>query len=130
MRLVIGGYAQGKLRYAIEKYGEPDLVWDLAAKKELPDAEGRVYLNHLHLWILEKLADANFTSGKAIDRLLSWAAQREDCVMICDEIGSGIVPVDPLQRRWREEVGTVCMALANHADSVERVICGLGEKLK
>lgn len=51
-------------------------------------------------------------------------------VVICDEVGCGIVPLDPQERAWREAVGRLCCALAEEADLVVRVWAGLPQVLK
>ena len=58
-------------------------------------------------------------------------AQNPDAVLTCDEIGGGIVPLDPFERRWREETGRALETLAAAPDTrVVRVWYGLGEVLK
>ena len=49
-----------------------------------------------------------------------------ELVIVTDEIGCGIVPMDPFQREVREQSGRVCTALAGKARRVHRVICGIG----
>jgi len=57
--------------------------------------------------------------------------QSEDkLVIICDEVGSGLVPADAFERAYREQVGRVGGYLAGQADQVIRVICGIGENIK
>ena len=51
-------------------------------------------------------------------------------VILCDEVGCGVVPVDPAERAWREETGRLCCELAQKADRVERIFCGLSMVLK
>lgn len=53
-----------------------------------------------------------------------------DCIIICDEVGNGIVPASPAEREYRERVGRILITLAQKAEEVERVICGIGQKLK
>ena len=48
----------------------------------------------------------------------------------CDEVGCGVVPMDPGQRAWREQVGRLCCRLAARAERVERIFCGLPMTLK
>ena len=43
-----------------------------------------------------------------------------DIVIITDEIGSGIVPLDVKEREWREVHGRICCQLAGRADTVSR----------
>ncbi|MFR6393894.1 MAG: bifunctional adenosylcobinamide kinase/adenosylcobinamide-phosphate guanylyltransferase [Oscillospiraceae bacterium] len=50
--------------------------------------------------------------------------------MICTDVSCGVVPMDRVQRLWREEVGRTVCALARRADSVTRVFCGLPLRLK
>lgn len=50
--------------------------------------------------------------------------------IISREIGSGVVPMTPEERNWRELHGQVLQALANRADRVFRIFCGLPEVLK
>lgn len=50
--------------------------------------------------------------------------------LVFDEVGCGVVPVDAFERLWREEVGRLCCDIAQSADSVVRVVCGIAQKLK
>ena len=51
-------------------------------------------------------------------------------VVICQEVGAGLVPVDAGERARREAVGRLCIALAREADRVVRVVCGVGMVIK
>ena len=51
-------------------------------------------------------------------------------VIICDEIGAGVVPLDKFERRWRDETGLLYQALVREADRVDRVWAGLALRLK
>lgn len=50
--------------------------------------------------------------------------------LVCDEVGCGVVPVDAFERLWREEVGRLCCDVAENAQTVVRVVCGIPQKLK
>ena len=50
--------------------------------------------------------------------------------MICDEVGCGVVPVEKEEREYREQVGRMQIVLAKASESVERVICGIAQKIK
>lgn len=110
MELYIGGYKQGKLKYVLTKY---------------PNAENRV-CNDLHLWIREMLQEGQDAELEVI----RYIEENPDCILICDEIGNGIVPVDAFERMYREQVGRILIEVAKRADRVERVICGLGQRIK
>lgn len=47
-----------------------------------------------------------------------------------NEVGCGVVPIDPEQRQLRERAGRLSCLLAREADVVIRVCCGLPQVLK
>lgn len=51
-------------------------------------------------------------------------------MILCDEIGCGVVPLDPTEREWREVTGRICCKLAEKAERVDRIFCGLNMRLK
>ena len=51
-------------------------------------------------------------------------------VVTASEIGGGIVPIDPDQRKYREAAGRLCRLLAERADTVIRVFCGIPTAIK
>lgn len=53
-----------------------------------------------------------------------------DIVIVSNELGYGIVPMEKKDRMWREAAGRICTALAARSDEVVRVVCGVGMRLK
>ncbi len=51
-------------------------------------------------------------------------------VVIATEIGGGVVPIDPKERAEREAAGRLACLLAQRAQQVVRVFCGLPLVLK
>ena len=51
-------------------------------------------------------------------------------VVIATEVGSGVVPVDAEERAAREAAGRLNCLLAQQADAVARVFCGIPMVLK
>lgn len=51
-------------------------------------------------------------------------------VVVCCEVGLGVVPVDKDERAWRELVGRTCCELSARASSVVRLICGIPVRIK
>lgn len=51
-------------------------------------------------------------------------------VVTCAEVGSGIVPLDAGERTYREHVGRMAGELAQRADVVVRMVCGIPVVLK
>lgn len=108
MKLYVGGAWQGQTELA---------------RHENPDA---VILTDFHLTIRSKMK-----KGEDIPAYInSLFNSMPDCVIVCDEIGSGIVPIDPTDRAWREAVGRALCLIAGKADHVTRVVCGIGVRLK
>lgn len=127
MRLIIGGTAQGKLRYAMQRYSTKDCaVWDGELPEETVEAGKTVVINHFHNWIRTKIAEG----GCPEEEIFLFVGEHPDCVIISDEIGNGIVPVDAFEREYRERTGRILVELASRAEEVERVICGIGQKIK
>ncbi len=108
MKLIIGGAYQGKKEYALENFS------------------GEEILDNYHLVILDMLKN-NIDVMKYVKEHLN---DYRDKVIICDDISCGIVPIDPLMRKWREAVGHVLGFLAKESDRVVRVFCGIGTRLK
>ena len=53
-----------------------------------------------------------------------------ESILISDDISCGVVPIDDTIRAWREAVGRANNMLAQRADRVWRVFCGLGQVIK
>lgn len=51
-------------------------------------------------------------------------------VVIATETGGGVVPSDKKERENREAAGRLSVLLAERADTVIRVICGIGKTIK
>jgi adenosyl cobinamide kinase/adenosyl cobinamide phosphate guanylyltransferase len=114
MILVVGGFAAGKREFIKSEYGYGD--------GDIADAvlDDRPVLSALHNWARENSAE----DGALFERLL----QKD--VVICDEVGCGVVPIDPAERKWRDDVGRLCARLAARADRVVRVVCGVPTVIK
>lgn len=133
MQMVIGGSCQGKTAYAMKLTGlseeefidgadcPEDCIWTARAVK------------HLHLYIRRFLSAAE-EPDRAQCRAEEFAEKlfmaNPGLVIVTDEIGYGIIPADPADREWREMTGRVCTALAARSERVDRVVCGIGMRLK
>lgn len=112
----MGGKSQGKREYMIKKYniGE-DVICDgkSCTPQELEEA---AFIDELH---------------EFIRRFPQWEPTfRRDAVIICDEVGNGIVPVDREERRWRDAVGRIGCRISAEADTVTRLVFGIPVALK
>ncbi|MBE6906729.1 MAG: adenosylcobinamide kinase [Ruminococcaceae bacterium] len=126
MKLILGGRNQGKLTLAKTEYAlKPDEVCDgaLCPLDRIPQTRA---VNHLHL-LIRRLMEAGKNPAEWVEQA---CLQNPEIIWITDEIGCGIVPVDPLEREWRETTGRICCNLAQRSDRVERVFCGIPTVLK
>lgn len=84
----------------------------------------------LTLW-LSNLMLANTPLPEAFDRLEdACASSPAQLILISNEVGQGVVPDNPLARRFRDEAGRLHQRLAARADRVLMVVAGLPLWLK
>ena len=99
MIMIIGGAYQGKLAFAKKIY--PDVTWAdgaVCTEEELYSCEG---IYHFHQYIERKIKE-----GEPIDDLAEELIRKNpELILITDEIGYGIVPVDRMEREYREQTG-------------------------
>lgn len=127
MKLVIGGFAQGKLNYVLQTYGlQQNIVWDSILQENQALPGETVIINHFHNWVKARIA----VGGCPEREIMDFVERCPECVIISDEIGNGIVPLEAFEREYRERTGRILVELASRAETVERVICGIGQKIK
>ena len=61
---------------------------------------------------------------------MAYLEKHPDTVIICDEVGNGIVPLDSFEREYRERLGWLLCEIAAKAERVERIVCGIGQRIK
>lgn len=108
MILVVGGLGAGKLEFVHESLG---YAWEQISRVFQEDTPV--------LCALEELDPL-----PALEELL----RRE--VVVCREVGCGVIPMERADRERREAVGRLCCDLAARAEKVYRVSCGIPMRLK
>lgn len=78
--------------------------------------------------VLLDLEEAVRTDPKGTEAAFARICQKE--LVLCREIGSGVIPLDPTERDWRERTGRLCARLAKEASTVVRVIAGIPVAIK
>ena len=108
MIFITGGSEQGKREFAKEFF--PDCIvmpaYQIAVEKYLRDGKDPV------------------------EQTIAMLQMNMEVVIIMSEMGGGLEPSDPFEKRLREAVGKVGCYLANEADAVFRVIAGIGTRIK
>ena len=129
MKLVIGGAFQGKLGVAKKMTGKEDGWADgaEASPEELAVSSGVYNFQELvRRWLLLE-EETGVTPENRMEELLR---RNPEICIVTNELGYGVVPIEPFDRKWREKTGRICTELAAKADSVTRVVCGIGVLLK
>lgn len=150
MEVYFGGAFQGKLEYVLEKKGCLKIAD--GAGCSLKDIKEAQVLNHLHLYIKRLAYKEDAAYNTTVDDTITTddtitddttaktmpAAEiindiyeaNPDIILICDEVGGGIVPLKKEDRIYREAVGRALCCAVKKSDRVERVMCGIGQCLK
>ncbi len=114
-----------------EEFQQADMVWNLQdmVRRVLLSETGqdvfgeeqkgleRQTLNDRARWLAEEIPA----------RILKEGRQR---IIISDEIGCGVVPVDAFQREYRELAGRIACRIAAEASAVWQVTAGIGRCIK
>lgn len=112
MLLVIGGRYSGKRTYVRSRgYGEADMGTDPAGPEPVL------------LWPEDRVR-GHAPSDSELAQMLA-----KEVVVTC-EVGAGVVPMDAGERVWRERAGRLQARLAEQADTVVRLVCGIPQVLK
>lgn len=127
MILITGGACQGKRAFANERF--PGLVWADGRECEEADLFRCSGIHHFHAYIRRAME-----AGKQEEEMEELAGRlilrNPEVVVVTDEVGCGIVPLEPFERDWREQTGRICTRLAAASRKVCRVILGIGKEIK
>jgi adenosyl cobinamide kinase/adenosyl cobinamide phosphate guanylyltransferase len=113
MILVIGSASSGKLDY-VKSLGY--------SCEDIADGvlDGRKVVYNLQNIVFRDPGAA----GELLDPLL-----KKD-VVVCNEVGSGVIPLERRDREAREATGRLCIRLAQNAERVVRLVCGIPTLIK
>lgn len=120
MILIVGGRGAGKRAYALKRFGleaEKLSAAQMLSAPLVPDLQDALRA------LIARDEDVDAFVGRLI-------AENPAAVVLCDEVGMGIVPLHREDRVWREAVGRACCRIAAKAEEVMRVVCGLPQRIK
>ena len=125
MDLIIGGAYQGKLDYARKRYGLSDSdIYTCSEAEGIAFGSRCIYkLQEFALWCVRNGCDA-------VEYMEAHRDEWKDCVLICEDMFCGVVPLGADMRAWREMTGRLCSYLSQESQSVIRIFCGLEQVLK
>ena len=97
MHLIFGGYAQGRLSYALKTYHKNAAdVFDCATQP-LSEWNGQTILYHLEALVSQALQQNKAPLTLLQETVPNW----QDCILITQEVGCGLVPISAEDRQWR-----------------------------
>ena len=155
MILITGGSNQGKYAFARsflkdEKNGvmidgqDMDIDKDTDIDKDInSDAEQDTQIEcgyclcrkkidlirHYHLYLRRRMQQGA-DEEQLLQETKAFCEKNPDVIVVTEEVGCGVVPMDAFERKWREVCGRAAVILAERSEQVYRVICGIPQRLK
>lgn len=120
MKLYIGGSGHGQSLLAEKETG---LKPEPCTAESALTAKAIDHFEEIIKEIVQQEGDAQAFARKLLQ-------DNPDVVVVSNEIGYGIHPLERVDRLWREQTGRALCILAEGAESVTRVCCGIGQKIK
>lgn len=127
MVMITGGAYQGKTSYAVQNFNisEDDITDGKICAPETT-MTARCIKNYHELVKRLGTDSISFTQELCL--------RNREAVIIIDEIGCGIVPIEKSERAWRENVGRCGCIIVSNSETVVRMVCGIpliikGEKI-
>lgn len=126
MIIITGGAFSGKKDYAKKRFGFSD--------EEILNG-GNCSLNAVfsakciadYQLIVKRLLEENADVQTFTERL---CRENPNAVVIINEIGAGIIPLEKSDRIWREETGRSGCLIARNSSEVIRLACGIPTTIK
>jgi len=127
MDLYVGGAFQGKKEYVDNKYsGIKKLKWYDGQSIEPFDITKYDAIYNYQEVVKRELLEGKVPDDE-IKRLIDL---KPDIIIVCNEVGCGVIPIAKEDRIYREAVGRCMCIAAAKADRVTRIICGIGQVIK
>ncbi len=113
MVLILGGVGAGKSEFVRSLgYSENEMSWDVFSDSP----------------VVIELEETVRSAPDTAPSLLEDLCAKE--IVVCAEVGSGVIPISAEDRRFRETTGRLCVQLAKRAESVVRVVAGIPMVIK
>ena len=126
MILIFGGKYQGKLDYAVKTFNLSEADVYKCSDDNSNTPSGKMIIYEIDKWVLS-MVNKEIDVEKLVQEFIE---NNKNAIVICNDISSGIVPIDPVLRKWREAVGRTMTALAKSSDEVIRLFCGIPARIK
>lgn len=124
MIMVTGGAYQGKTEYVMASLGVTSVAD--SAHCDFEEVMRTKCIGGYHE-LVKRLISDRIDPMEFTERL---CRENPDAIVIIDEIGSGIIPIEKNDRTWREAVGRCGCVIAQKSDLVVRLVCGIPTAIK
>ncbi len=124
MILVTGSYGNGKSEYVRKAFGEIEILNGEVCNFE--KVKSCSCIENYHTFV-RRLSENGINPVEYTEELISL---NKRLIVIIDEIGCGIVPIEKTERKWRENVGKCGSMIAAASDRVIRICCGIPVVIK
>lgn len=132
MHIFIGGAYNGKHEYVRRWLKEQELVdveWYVGQIPKEPTSQ-TVVVSGLEEAIKPLLEKDEVSLALQIAVQLQLLEKRHQVIIIATEIGRGIVPIDPQDRKLRDTLGRLYQQLFKTSEHITRIWYGLAEEIK
>lgn len=126
MKFIVGGAFQGKMDFAVAHFGISEAETADGGKCGVNQLEKFTNVKNYHLFV-RTLMESGTDPIKFTEMLCE---KCNNMIIIMNEVGGGIVPLDETDRKWREMCGKCGCIIAEKSDAVVRVVCGIGTAIK
>lgn len=126
MIIITGGAFSGKKDYAKKRFGFSDEEILKGENCSLEAVFSAKCIADYQL-IVKRLLEENADVQAFTERLCK---ENPNAVVIINEIGAGIIPLEKSDRIWREETGRSGCLIARNSSEVIRLACGIPTTIK
>ena len=126
MIIVTAGAYQGKLAVAKSLCKKENPVIAEGKEASLEELEQADIIAQFHLYI-RRLLEKGIEPEKQVEEL---CRKNPQVILEITQLGCGVVPMDAFDRNYREQVGRISCKIAESAEAVYMVNCGIAKRLK
>lgn len=126
MIMITGGAFSGKKDYAKKRFGFSDEEILNGENCSLEAVFSAKCIADYQL-IVKRLLEENADVQTFTERLCK---ENPNAIVIINEIGAGIIPLEKSDRIWREETGRAGCLIARNSSEVIRLACGIPTTIK
>ena len=133
MHIFIGGAYNGKVAYVqhmLEREGLTDAVWCDGVLPEPSFVSSVFVIHNLERFIVQGDLDDEVQAATTVFEQLSALATNNRVFVIVTDMGRGIVPIEPHDRKLRDVCGRLYQLLFQESEQVTRIWYGLAQALK